>query len=468
MTFPTLPEICRGKLWLTLSFHIPGYRTIHDAEGAILDWDQPKKEKCGGRMKSVSFAMVFAASCAALAATARADELADLKAEAEALSATIAQMAIKKDVVPAGYRLLTIGKADAIVVPGVDTDSAALANATTVAIRPTADLPASAKLQWNGMVRAGLVNRDTDVSSSVAGVTAPNSSKDIFARGELKLVASTDTAVGEVGSYYKLLGDFDGIDTADVIMSEAWGWWKLTDVITLGGGYNGSLGKIGHGGDSIMAIYSGGVDTAAGFSDSSQLRLSYADGPISAAVALEHGDETIGGITENELGVAAELRFTAPKYAAELAGFVHDDNWQVGIGATRTLFDVASLSAAAAIGYNGDGWWLAGATPMTNANAAGNADYWLVSLSARTYLSEVLSADIGYSHKVMDGENVAGTARLEQVADKFAAGLYFTPVMQFTAGVEGSYHMLDVTDVTNAETLKSNQLTADFVTVFRF
>lgn len=43
MTFPTLPEICRGKLWLTLSFHIPGYRTIHDAEGAILDWDPPKK-----------------------------------------------------------------------------------------------------------------------------------------------------------------------------------------------------------------------------------------------------------------------------------------------------------------------------------------------------------------------------------------------------------------------------------------
>lgn len=105
---------------------------------------------------------------------------------------------------------------------------------------------------------------------------------------------------------------------------------------------------------------------------------------------------------------------------------------------------------------------------MTNANTAGHADYWLVSLSARTYLSEVMAAELGYSHKEMDGENVAGTAQLEQAADKFAAGLYIMPVPQFTAGLEGSYHMVDTTDVTNAETLKSNQLTADIVTVFRF
>src|SRR5436190_6843029 len=84
---------------------------------------------------------------------------------------------------------------------------------------------------------------------------------DIYARGQLKVVGKTDTAVGEVGVQVRMRADFDGKPGAyysntysygyynqsdsshgnEVYMKEAWGWWAMTPELTLGGGYTGSL-----------------------------------------------------------------------------------------------------------------------------------------------------------------------------------------------------------------------------------
>ncbi len=74
----------------------------------------------------------------------------------------------------------------------------------------------------------------------------------------------------------------------DVYMNEAWGWWAMTPELTLGGGYTGSLGNIGYGYDGACnCYYTDNADVGFDPGDTSQMRLSYASGPISAAVALE-------------------------------------------------------------------------------------------------------------------------------------------------------------------------------------
>ncbi len=121
------------------------------------------------------------------------------------------------------------------------------------------------------------------------------------ARGRLDVTGTTDTAVGEVGASMSFYGDFDNngddyggsftTNSASVYMDYAWGWWKMTPELTFAGGYNGSLATIGYGMRKINDAYisRGGVGVDGG--DFTQMRLSYASGPLGVAIALEHTDE---------------------------------------------------------------------------------------------------------------------------------------------------------------------------------
>ncbi len=62
----------------------------------------------------------------------------------------------------------------------------------------------------------------------------------------------------------------------------------MTPELTLGGGYTGSLGNIGYGYDGACnCYYTDNADVGFDPGDTSQMRLSYASGPMSAAIALE-------------------------------------------------------------------------------------------------------------------------------------------------------------------------------------
>jgi len=55
-------------------------------------------------------------------------------------------------------------------------------------------------------------------------------------RSSSGVVATTDTAVGEVGVELKSRADFNGNKEGKLYMKTAWGYWAMTPELTLGGG----------------------------------------------------------------------------------------------------------------------------------------------------------------------------------------------------------------------------------------
>ena len=176
-------------------------------------------------MNMIKFALLGTAAIAAVSVSARATEASDiaaLKAQVEALSA---QVATSNTDVPAGFQLVSVTTAPAIVAPGMTLDKNYAATATTIGIMPTADAPASTVVQWSGFVRAALTYAQHDGGSTYS---------DIKARAEIKVTGTTDTAVGEVGAWVKLRANNGWASTggtnrgsAKVTSPGAWGWWRF-------------------------------------------------------------------------------------------------------------------------------------------------------------------------------------------------------------------------------------------------
>ncbi len=402
-------------------------------------------------MKMMKLALLGGAALAVTAAGAQADDLDTLKAEIEALNARVAQLEAAPSV-PAGYQLVTITEGDAMVVPGLEeTDPGYGKKATIISILPTADAPASTSIEWSGYARAAFVWR----SEGGDGDGTAENDYDIWARGQLKVVGKTDTAVGEVGAKIQLRGDFDGNGKADTKMNEAWGWWGMTPEMTLGGGYTGSLGNIGYGVDGACNCYY--TDNFLGMDpgDTTQMRLSYASGPFSVSGAFEDG--SIAGSaapTSDSLGGSAEIKYSGDTVSGEISGTMRsndhlpDNFWQVGAGIGFALGDMASISAAAAMGHTRT---LGLAPPPPPPVWLSGQDYWVASILASVNLSDAMHAEVGYGHV---GNEVTADV------DSALAGIYYDPVSQLTIGLEGEWATFQgpADDYTQL----------DLVTVFRF
>jgi hypothetical protein len=406
-------------------------------------------------MKTMKVALLATAALAAVSVSARADDTAAIKAQLEALTARIAQLEAAP-AVPVGYSLLTVSEGTATAVPGLEVlnkDRAGAGDkATIIGILPTADAPASTTIEWSGYVRAAIVYTDTGDNNS-----EDSDDIDVYARGQLKVVGKTDTAVGEVGVQVRMRADFDGLSSTsgainydanghDVYMKEAWGWWAMTPELTLGGGYTGSLGNIGYGYDGACnCYYTDSADVAFDPGDTSQLRLSYASGPISAAIALEDasGNGPYWG-SYDSLGVAAEIKYSGDSFNGEISGVWKDEgdfasfndaSYRIGAGVGFSLGDMASISAGAQLGNDED-----------------DNSFWGASILASMNLSDTSHIEVAYGHKSYD--------EADYDVDSFLAGVYYDPVDQLTIGVEAEY----IDDGSNDDTT----MTVDLVTVFRF
>ena len=357
-------------------------------------------------------------------------ELADLKAQVEALNARVAQMEAAPSV-PAGYSLLTIGDGQAYSVPGMSREEASsfAGDATIMSVLPTADAPAGATIEWNGYVR------QTVYYGEVHGA---DDYLDLNYRGRLNMTARTDTAVGEVGVRLRFEADGSWVDTEpSVTMPVVWGWWAMTPELTLGGGYSGSLGNIGFGYDSCAVCAT--IDGAAVYTnpgDASQLRLTYASGPLSMAVALE--DSNSGGLypskpwsegTRQDFGVAGELAYAGDTFSGEISGVWRNtapsaasDAYNIGAGIGFNLADFANISMAGTFGQ------------MTD-----NTDYWTINALAHMNLTDEVFMEVGAGYGNYD------SASLFRPNDTVGvmAGLYYMPVDQLTLGVEAEYVGLD-------------------------
>lgn len=469
-------------------------------------------------MKVMKLALLGTAALAAVSVSARADDLSALKAQIEALQADVAALQAAP-AVPAGYSLLTIGEAQSIVVPTLEANKFEYgASANNIGILPTADVPASTNIQWSGFVRAALVYSDyedswygrTSAGAANLGTANPNpvlaalahdsdNELHILSRAELKVVGTTDTAVGEVGAMVKLRGEFDGTSGGSVTIPEAWGWWKMTPELTFGGGYTGSLSTINHGADNMTAMYSGGLAAGPyGFGDATQFRLSYASGPLSAAVALVHwSDSEVHNPATNpatpvatvadgheEFGAEGEIKYSGDMFSVELAGGVREDNWKLGAGVTANLSDMFSLQVGGQIGEDNDFNTVSNVYPG-GANlytSDASMSYWNISALVVASLSDAISVELGASYQNADGDAtdlqtpvLADATDFEQTVMGVAGGIYYTPVSQLTLGVEAGWNQTDTDGVVTAggavgawESQNSEETNIAFVSVWRF
>ncbi|MGB8315980.1 MAG: hypothetical protein WCE69_16000 [Aestuariivirga sp.] len=401
-------------------------------------------------MKTMKVALLATAALAAVSVSARADDTAAIKAQLEALTARIAQLEAAP-AAPMGYSLLTISEGTATAVPGLEeTDPTYGDKATVIGVMPTADVPASASIEWSGYVRAAIVNYNYKNEST------KDDSTDVITRGQLKVVGKTDTAVGEVGVKVGLRAEGSTLDTKPTFVSnEYWGWWAMTPEITFGGGYSGSLGNIGYGYDGACNCYiTDSAEVSLNPGDAHQLRLSWASGPMSAAVAVEDatGEKRFGSDADS-IGVAGEVKYSGDVFSGEISGVYHDnggssfhtDSWQAGAGLGFSLGDMASLSIGGAMGQVSDG-----------------QDFWSASALLSANLSDTIHAEISYGVKEYDEHvkplPVIGPVGFDNTG--ILAGIYYEPVSQLTLGLEGEYRKTD--DVFRHAT------TLDFVTVWRF
>lgn len=414
-------------------------------------------------MKSIKMALLGGAALAVTAAAAQADDLDALKAQIEALNARVAAMEATPSV-PAGYSLLTIAEVDRVSTPGLDLTSREDFNygkkSTIISVLPTADAPAGANIVWSGYARAALVYRNYDVSADYetwntaedfwqSEDVGDNSRDDwdVLARGQLRVQANTDTAVGEVGVDIRLRADYDGVSGAgeDVYADVAWGYWAMTPELTFGGGFAGSLANIGYGQDgATISSYTQTVAFNPG--DTSQLRLSYGSGPFTMAVAVEDASTGLGTffndgignpVNYDALGVAGEVKYSGDMFSGEISGVFRqgapgfDDVYAVGVGGAVNL-DMITVSAGAQMGQYNTG-----------------VDFWRASILASANLSDEIHAEVAYGHTENDG----ATADVDAVL----AGIYYDPVSQLTIGLEGEWF---------DDGVQHTQV--DLVTVFRF
>lgn len=432
-------------------------------------------------MKTMKVALLATAALAAVSVSARADDAAAIKAQLEALTARIAQLEAAP-AVPTGFSLLTVSEGTHTVVPGLGTSAKQISRegseATIIGILPTADAPASTTIEWSGYVRAAIVY--VDYGDNTTTPYQPYFSEDgddldVYARGQLKVVGKTDTAVGEVGVQVRMRADFDGRPSGgysnsyytassqgnisgkgnNVYMKEAWGWWAMTPELTLGGGYTGSLGNIGYGYDAACnCYYTDNANVAFDPGDTSQLRLSYASGPISAAIALEDASGKFDDYdswwgTYDSLGVAAEIKYSGDSFNGEISGIwrgqgdnpdaTKDATYRIGAGVGFSLGDMASISVGAQMGSDEN-----------------DRDFWGASILASMNLSDTSHIEVAYGHK--DFSN-SPTPAGNRTIDAVLAGIYYDPVDQLTIGVEAEYIDSD---------FPSEVMQIGLVTVFRF
>ncbi len=403
-------------------------------------------------MKMIKTALLASAAFAVVSTGAQADELSVLKAQIEALNSRVAQMETAP-ALPAGYSLVSISKGKALQF-GLDSDVDA--PATVISVMPTADAPSGPTITISGNVKAALVySQSADGSTLPATATriAGDSSFDVDSKAGLTIAGVTDTAVGEVGAKMSFEFGIDESTTGNHTLGPDgfWGYWAFADGMKIGGGRDGSLANVGYGIGECACNFTGQETGQGDAGDPSQIRLSYASGPLGFAVAIEDATRANGvaGGPENDdddaIGFAGEVKYSADMFSFEVAGGVWGDDdlvaspnrkHQFGAGVGMT-FDPITLHVAVSMGKNHDGSKFTDYSTLLKAN-----------------LAEGISAELGFGHISRSGP--------ANNTNDIVAGIYYSPVSQLTIGVEADYED-DQHLITN-----NDGLTAAFVTKYAF
>jgi hypothetical protein len=229
---------------------------------------------------------------------------------------------------------------------------------------------------------------------------------------------------------------------------------------------DGSLGNSSNAFDNRCTCAYIATGGAFGHGDPTQIRLSYASGPISFAVAVEdEANRTVKfGTTDyskkSALGFAGEMKYSGDTIGFDLNAAYWDSvkntpadsdaAWTVNAGANMALGDVANLGVAFGVGED--------------KHLAGNFDrYAKASVFLGFTLSDALSAELGGAYTDYKGSSYAYGV---------GAGLYYTPVSQLTLGMEASISKSKNVAVNETATQvhreSNSETVVDAIAVWRF
>lgn len=375
--------------------------------------------KAGTSMLLTGTAIIFAA------AEARADDLAALKTEIEALQARVSGLeAGPRAALPSGYSLLSIrgGQAAFERFRPLGQDDQVDADAGfTISVLPAADAAPAAEVSVSGEIRTSLMYTDFENGDNA----------DIAIRARLMIEGKAATAVGEVGGYVRFQanggGDFSDYGE-DTEMNWAYGWWKFAPNWQLLAGYDDTTATLLQSWD-----YYGATAPTRTFGPSyganEQMRLTYADETLSFAVALEDADRDEDQASDIP-SVRGYAMYTSDPFTGQIVGLWqsddlgdHDD-WSVGAGAKLGLAPDVDVIAAAVIG-EGTSAYAANLAPIT-----ADEEFWAGSLGVLAKLTAETRIELGVGYEDYD---VAGKAL------GFGGAVYWDPVSRLTLGLGATY-----------------------------
>jgi len=450
-----------------------------------------------------------------LSTAASADELSTLKAQLEALQSRVDTMQSASATLPEGTSLMTFRRGSAdfnFKGPNKNGGSAHDAidqnagSGFTIGITPTADMPAPvAEITVSGYVRSwvdyeidGHTPGDNGAFSPVGWSCDANNTAetdcddhlDIDSRGSISVKSKVDTSIGQIRTFIELRADAPG----NASMRYAWGEWDMTPNWTFGAGSYFEVASL-----ITLPSYvnSSSPVGPSGTTRRDQIRLTYTDGPLSWAVALEEptysSETTMPDITTSIIyDVAGGHQFqiiagVADWYkngtADDDAGVNHADKlgWLIGGGMVLNLADVATLSAGAVygeglvvasqlngysnLGVSSDGALDNGFTGQT-VDANGNPiEAWGMHAGLGFSVSETTTANITFGY-----EEVLESAPTESAATDFkkawtvGGNIIWQPVEQMKMGWEINYGEAESFD----KTIQTEALQAVWGTWFYF
>ena len=407
-----------------------------------------------------------------LSSAASADELSALKAQLEALQTKVDTMESSASSynLPEGTSLLTgrRGVADYNVAynqKAITTDwLGGEDSGYTIAITPTADMPAPvAEITVSGYVSSWVILGVDGFNAGEAGNHNPyywtetgDAHLEINSRGSIRVRSRIDTAVGQIRTDIELRADAP----ANAQMRYAWGEWDMTPNWTLGAGSFWQLTSL------IGVPTTVNSSTPLGVSNTTrrdQVRLTYRDGPLSWAVALEeptfdsttampdittaiqydlpggHQLQVVAGVGDWHQNGALISSNTAVTTTAQ-----DELGWVIGAAAVANLADIATLSVSAAYGEGmvGRNMVFMGGTGNSTYDALGNPrEMFGVVAGLGFAVNDVTTVNVfgGYEE---DLESVAGGGALPgdfSHAWVVGANIIWQPVRQLRLGWEVNY-----------------------------
>jgi hypothetical protein len=460
-----------------------------------------------------------------MATGAQADELSALKAQLEALQSRVSQLESQPaPQLPEGTKLLTMRKGQgsySMLAAQPASDRLQPEQGYTIAVTPTADMPAPvSEVTVSGEIRVLALFRSLEINDDSIDLNASGEIDDPFeledfdatdfdltTRGRLRVDGKTETAIGEVGGTIRLQGRNNregnvwGPDSSnDFSLNIAWGYWQMTPNFQLGGGYWDSTAAIQAGWDwngepALVGLNAGPTNKSV-----SQVRLTYSNGPLTAAISVEDNnnresdDEDSNFFTLSDAvapAVAGFITYDAGSFLVTAAAVWEsddsdsactlnnstcnlpvtfedtDDNWMVGVGAILKLSDMFRLEAAANVGEGYTGGTYAAQNYYEN-----DMGYWGVNALGVVKFDEAMRIELGFAYSNLDheedelnGEEHEGNDQVDRQWTA-AASLFWDPVDQLTLGAGVGFSRRE--SVHGSHDAETDEITAGLGAWFRF